>query len=382
MYRAGQLDAAIANAREADALLPGNPQIRFHLGLFLYEKSNNSLEAQSLMESVLDKFPSNNDLPLMLLNSYMQSGSDERAGRLLERLRPRMSSDARFGFNVAYTLIHHNRFLEAKKEIDGVSRNLQGEVLFIGGLISFGTGKSEEAVDLLQGAARFGFPPPESRQMLTLAGVYHRMKEFKLAAQAYEAFFARNAEPLPEQRFQLGLCYYGYADFNRALETMLEVRKASPKIPEINLYIASTLIELKRAEEARPYLNSELETNPDSFKAMSKLAYLEYLSGNDELCRKWLDQSSAKNSNWFETHMVFGLLHNRLGEYEKAVQSLEACLKEEPEYPKAHFQLSLAYRRLGNEEKAGQYLESFNKLQNAAIARAQEALGMSEKPPQ
>ena len=185
-YRAGQLDAAIARAREADALLPQNPQIRLHLGLFLYEKSAGSLEAQSLMESVLDKFPSNNDLALRLLNSYLQTGSDEKLSRLLERLQARMSADSRFAFNIVYTLIHHNRFLDAKKEIAQVSNNLQGEVLFIGGLISFGTGQNKEAIDLFRRAGSLGFPAADSRQMLTLAAAYFRLREFRPAAQAYE----------------------------------------------------------------------------------------------------------------------------------------------------------------------------------------------------
>jgi len=381
-YREGQLDAAIAKMRDADASLPANPQIRLYLGLFLYEKANDSLEAQSLLESVLDRFPSNNDLHLRLLDSYLQSGSDAKAGQLIERMQGRMSVDNRLAFNVVYTLIQHNRFPDAKREIDKVSRNLQGEVLFIGGLISFGMGKNEEAVDLLQGAGRLGFPPPDSRQTLTLAGAWYRLKDFKRAAQAYESFFTRHPDASPEQKFQLGLCYYGYGDFNRALEQMLGVRKLFPQVAELNFYIGSILIELKKTEEARPYIDAELEKDPSSFKAMTKLALLEYLAGNNELCRKWLEKSASRNPGWFETHMVYGLLYNRLGEYEKAVQSLEACLKEEPEYPKAHFQLSFAYRRLGNEEKARQYLESFNKLQHAATARAQEALDLRDKTPE
>ncbi|NWG13673.1 MAG: tetratricopeptide repeat protein [Acidobacteria bacterium] len=381
-YRAGRLDAAIARAREADALLPQNPQIRLHLGLFLYEKSADSLEAQSLMESVLDKFPSNNDLALRLLNSYLLTGGDAKAGQLLERLRERMKADSRFAFNVVYTLIHHSRYPQAKNEIDQISKSLQGEVLFIGGLIEFGTGRNKVAVDLFQRAGQLGFPPPDSRQMLTLAAAYFRLREFPQAAQEYEAFFSHHSDALPEQRFQLGLCYYGYGDFNRALQQMLEVRKVAPKMPEVNLYLASILIELRRPEEARPYLSAELERDAASFKSMTKLAYLEYLAGNDELCRRWLDQSISGDPSWFETHMVFGLLYSRLGDYEKAVQSLEACLKAEPEYPKAHYQLSQAYRRLGNEEKAKQFLESYTRLQNAVTARTQEALGMRDKAPE
>src|SRR2546425_3975224 len=51
-FQAGQLDKAIARARQAFALAPKNPDVRLYLGLFLYEKSRDSLEAQRLMESV------------------------------------------------------------------------------------------------------------------------------------------------------------------------------------------------------------------------------------------------------------------------------------------------------------------------------------------
>jgi Tfp pilus assembly protein PilF len=112
---------------------------------------------------------------------------------------------------------------------------------------------------------------------------------------------------------------------------------------------------------------------------MAKLAYLDYLAGRDEECRRRLDSALKLDSEWFETHMVYGLLYNRLGEHEAAVRSLEACLKSEPDYPKAHFQLSLAYRRLGNEQKAKEHLETFERLQKAATDLAQEALGLKNK---
>jgi len=255
-------------------------------------------------------------------------------------------------------------------------------VLFIGGLISVASEERAEALKLFESARRFGFPPQDSKHMLTLAECHFRLREFPLAARAYEAYLKHHpAEAGPKHRFQLGLCYYAYGDFNRALEQMLEVRRLDARTPEVNFYLGSILIELKKPEQARPYLEAELKNDPASYKAMTKIAYLEYLAGRDDLCRRWLEDSFSKNPQWFETHIVYGMLYNRLGEYEKAVQSLETCLREEPEYPKAHFQLSLAYRRLGNEEKAMQYLESFNRLQEALTARAQRALGLSDRVP-
>ncbi len=381
-YQAGRLSEAITKLKRALVLSPSHPQIRLYLGLFLYEQDKDSAEAQGYMESVVEKFPGHSDLLLRLLDSYLRTRNEGKSEALVKKLKERMSSDSRFAFNVIYTLIHHGQFSTARKEIEELSNTLQGEVLFIGGLVELGSDENTKALALLEGADRHGFPPRQSRQMMTLADSYFRLRAFPQAARAYEAFLAHHSDVTPEQRFRLGMSYYGYGDFGRALGQMQRVKQEAPETPEIAFYLGSILIELKKPEEARPFLMTELRKDPASYKSMTKIAYIEYLSGQDSSCRQWLDKSLAQNQRWFESHLVYGLLHNRLGEYAEAVKSLEACIREEPEFPKAYFQLSQAYRRLGDEEKASRNLEHFNKLQEAAISRTQKALGLEDKPPQ
>jgi len=382
LYRAGNLAQAITRIRHALALAPGDPQIRLYLGLLLYEQDKNSLDAQRFMESVRDQFPAHDDLQLRLLDSYLRARDEAKSEDLVRRLQPKMTADSRFAFNVLYTLISHGRVLSARREVNRVSNALQGEVQFIGGLIESGSGERERALDLFGSALAHGFPPAESRQMLMLADSYYQLRAWPQAAKAYEEFFAYHASSDAAQRFRLGMSYYGYAEFDRALEQMQRVKKEAPATPEVNYYLASILIELMRPEEARPFLLEELKRDPASFKAMAKVAYLEYLAGRNELCREWLEKALAQNPQWFETHMVYGLLHNRRGEYKEAVRSLEACIWAEPDYPKAYFQLANAWSRLGNEEKAKEYLEKFNRLQETALSAVRKARGMSDKPPE
>jgi tetratricopeptide (TPR) repeat protein len=380
-YQAGQLENAIVLVRRAHRADPENPQARLYLGFFLYEKTRDSIEAQRLMESVADRFPANTDLQLRLLDSYLRTKNQTRTGQLLDRLRHKMSADPRFAFNVLYTLVHHADYDRAKAEIDRVSRELQGEISFLGALIELGSGQTEAGHKLLQNATRLGFPAADSRQILTAAEAYFQLRDFPAAAAAYESFLKHNPDTDPVHRFKLGLSYYAYGDFARALDHMLAVKRTAPQTPEVDLYAGGILIELKKTEEARPHLQAALVQDPRSHKAMAKLAYLEYLAGNDEQCRAWLAKAQAIDPDWFETHMVYGLLYNRAGDYEAAIRSLEACLKGEPDYPKAHFQLSLAYRRLGNEEKANHHMKTYEALQNAATTRSKEALGLSDRPP-
>ncbi len=379
LYDKGQLDAAIARLREAHGLRPDDPRVALYLGMFLYEKENESSEAQRLMESAATAFPANEDLHLRLLDSYVRSRNQAKIDPLLARLHPLMRNDPRFAFNVVYTLVRGGYASAAKSELSDLSSSLQGEIAFITGLIEIGAENPGEALKHFQNASKLGFPPPDSRQSLTMADYLYRLGDFPAAARTLEAYLQRHPEDPGPYRFRLALCYFGYGDFNRALEELRKVLKVAPDTKEVNYYIGTILTELKKPDDARPFFEAELRLDPRSFKSMTKIAYLEYLRGDDSACLRWLDQSRSLEPRWFETHMTLGLLQMRHEDYEGAIRSFEACLAAEPDYPKAHFQLSQAYGRTGNAEKAKQYLDSFNRLQEAAVARAREAQGMTGK---
>jgi len=378
-FHAGNLDAAIQRLRQAEKAAPGYPDIGLYLGLFLYEKNNDSTEAQKYFEAALSQFPGHPDLPLKLLNSYLLTGKLEKVSPLFASLKPRLEQDPRFAFNVIYTLLQRGQLGIAQSQLAEQSRRLQGEVQFLGGLIATNAGEKPQAMQLFQSARENGFPPPASRQTAMLADALFQLQEYRLAAESYEAFL----ETFPQEKgyaFRAGLCYYGVGNYQKAKERLEQVLKAAPNAPEANYYLGSVLIELKQVAEAEPYFQAELKNDPTSFKAVTKVAYLHYLKGEDEECRKWLERSFGLNPNWFESHVVKGLLHSRRGENEQAIQSFEKAVQQEPGYPKAYYQLSIAYKRAGSNEKAQQALETYNRLQNTQTARAMEALGMAQQP--
>ena len=375
-YQAGKLDDAIGKVREAYQMMPGNPQARLHLGLFLYLKSNDNLEAQHLMESVLDQFPDHSDLQLKLLDSYLLRKDQPKVSSLLARLQRRMENDSRFAFNVIYTLVFYGQAGPAKSQIDRVSHKLQSEIVFISGLVAVISGQREEALRMFELARRQDYPPSGSLQMLMLAENLFRLQEFKGASLAYQDYLKAFPEAT-QYGFRLGLCYFGTGEYAKAEHQFREVLEKAPQTPEVNYYLGTVLVELKQNEEAGRFFQAQLKRDPGSFKSMAKLAYLDYAKGEDDQCRRWLDQAMAKDPNWWETHLVFGLLYNRLGDYSQAIKNLEMSLKEEPNYPKTHFQLSLAYQRVGNVEKAKQYKESYDRLLKTETARILEARGMA-----
>ena len=63
---------------------------------------------------------------------------------------------------------------------------------------------------------------------------------------------------------------------------------------------------------------------------MAELAYLAYLDGDNEGCREWLDEARSLNPAWVETNKVCGLLHNRLGQFDRAIPCFEQVVRERP----------------------------------------------------
>lgn len=383
-YRAHQLAPAVAKLKQAYQLAPGNPKIRLTLGLMLYEKDPESLEAQRLMESVTPQFPDNEELQVKLLDSYLRLKNEPKWSSFLERLQPTITNTPRLAFNVTYTLVRYGQVEPAKIQLEKISTRLQpklqgltepdlkapahqalmhevGEVHFIRGMIAASQNDKSEAMRLFQAADRYDFPPHDSLQMQMLAEALFRMEEYQLSIQAYEAYL-KHFPGDAAARMHLARSYYSSASFARAKENFQRVLEEAPRTSNVHLYLGLTLLEEKNNEEARKQFKEELSVDTQSYQAMAELAYLAYLDGDNEHCREWLEKARPLNPEWVETNVVFGLLYNRLGQFDRAIQSLEQAVKEQPNYYKAHYQLSLAYLRIGNETKAREHADIYERL--------------------
>ncbi len=383
-YQSGQTDIAIDKLRQAHKAEPDNSYARLYLGLLLYQKDPASLEAQGLMESVLDRFPENPDMLLRLADSYLSTKKEEKIPSLLEHCRKARASNHRFALNMIYVLVRYAQLDQARRALDDLSAALQsppdakteapdktrgdatlnrerGEVSFLRGLIAATAGQKDEAMQHFQAADRDDFPPQDSPQMKMLADALYRFEDYALAARAYQVYLSHFPEDT-EARLQLAISYFSSTAFTRAQEQLQQVYEKAPQIPQVNYYMGRVSLETKNHEEARRRFEAELRINPDSYQAMTELAYLDYSQGDIEKCRQWLEKAAARNPDYPEMHFVYGLLYNRLGKYDLAIESLERVVRSNPRHITAQFQLSLAYRRIGNEAKAKEHADIYNQL--------------------
>jgi len=252
-----------------------------------------------------------------------------------------------------------------------------GEVVFIQGLLEARLGRKEDALAMLRKADGYGFPPLDSPRMALAADCLLELDEPALAAKAYaEVVKARPTNA--DARLRLGVSLYTSGQLGAATRVLEEVLRRDPASRQAHFYLGAALFDQNRGEEASGHLRLELQRDPRCHACMAKLAHLAYLAGEDRRCEEWLGKAAALDPSYVETNLVYGMLHNRAGRPELAIEHLLRVAERAPGYAKAHYQLALAYQRSGNTEKAREQREIYDRLLAEEKARTLGVRGSSE----
>jgi tetratricopeptide (TPR) repeat protein len=325
------------------------------------------------------------------LESDLAAGNSRAVAAWLGRLEPELDKDERFALDVAYRLIGHRLFSEAAAQWSRAAKQVQAsmqassgqtlspaadrdlqrrvaEVVFVQGLLTARLGEKAEALRLLKQADGYGFPPLDSPLMVFAAECLYELKEYALAAQAYQEI-VKSAPQNAEARLRLGVSLYSSGQLVPAEKELEQALRQAPSLPHAHYTIGAVLLDEKRVDEARTHLERELLADPRCSGCMAKLAHIAYLKGDDRQCESWLAKAAAVDPGDLETDLVYGMLANRSGRYDQAIAHLTKVVEASPGYAKAQYQLAIAYLRSGNADKARDHQQIYDKLIQEEKAR-------------
>src|SRR3989338_2422326 len=145
-----------------------------------------------------------------------------------------------------------------------------------------------------------------------------------------------------------------------ALDSYAEAFKASPLDPSPFIASARVFMQINKAGEAKKYLQSALNIKPDFADALFMLAQIEAQAGNLKEAILRMEQTAAVSPNNFGVFFQLGLLQYQNNNLSAARSAFERTVGLNGDYANARYFLGLIYDRQGLKEKA---VEQFVQIQ-------------------
>ena len=172
--------------------------------------------------------------------------------------------------------------------------------------------------------------PQTLRFAVRLAHAYQstgRLKDTRRVVNHIREIFNRES---PQLDLLEGSLLLGEERFHKALELFQKVEREAGEQPNLHLSIANAYLQLNRLEDAEQAVLKELKTNPEEVSAHHLLGVIYYNQMRyEEALHAFLDTVGLLYFNP-SAHFFIGESLNALGEYEKAIEAYELCLKLVP----------------------------------------------------
>lgn len=237
-----------------------------------------------------------------------------------------------------------------------------------------------------------------------VADAYRKVRNFVKSKETYFKVLAMEADN-PYALIGLGHLHYDYKDYREALFYWEKMYRLNPEGADIRVLtsLGNCHRKLKTYEQGVPYFSKVLEKHPENFYALFGLAdcyrgmnqsakSLEYWQkilasdpNNKVILTRAGDALRAMNkldeaektyekalNIEFDIYAVLGLalIHKARGHYEKAIDSLQAIVRNDPNNPRVYIEIAECYMGLKQKDEAIRILSNFQKrgIKNNSVA--------------
>lgn len=331
-HQTGDLKAAESGYRDFLSRHPGIFEVRSNLGAVLAAQGR-YIEATKEYESALAKAPKNPGILLNLALAHYKAGQIPGAARHLEKL--------------------HSLAPE----------HLQPLLLLADCLLQMN--ENQRVVELLQPASR---GRPDDLAIAYLLGTALVRNNRVSEGQQLLDRILRMGDSA-EARLLLGTAKFGMGDFADALTEFQKAVEINPKLPAVNGYLGRALLATGDMAGAAVALKNELALNPNDFESNLHLAVL--LKGDQDYggAKSHLNKALQVRPGDVRVLYQLGTISLAEGHTEIARETLEAVVREAPQFVEAHVTLATVYYRLKRKADGDRERAIVEKLNSEAQAR-------------
>jgi Tfp pilus assembly protein PilF len=165
-----------------------------------------------------------------------------------------------------------------------------------------------------------------------------------------------------EAHLMLGTAKMGASDFAGARDEFAKAVTLNPNLPEVHVLYAKALMLTGDSDLSTKEFTAELRVDPYNFDANLQLGAMAKQEQNYEQAKKYFVRAEETRPGDPGVRYQLALLALEQGDPEKARQTLEALVKESPQFLEAHVSLALVYYRLKRTEDSKREREIVQKL--------------------
>ncbi|AIE60538.1 tetratricopeptide repeat protein [Bacillus methanolicus] len=340
MNKVERIISLIENGRHKEALTlykeilnTGSDEEKFTLAEDLFQFGFLE-EVKGLLENLLETYPDEGELLVMLAEVHIELGDEEKAILLLEKISEEDSSYPESLLLLADLYQMNGLYEVSEQKLLKAKRILPDEVVidFALGELYAEEGKLNEAIKAYEAVL-------QSETEIAGVNIHRRIAEMLSSSGAFEEALPFYEKAMDEKLEIDALFGYAFtalqAGFNKtAIEKFLELKELDPEYHSLYLYLA-------KAYEREGELESGLKTvkegikydefNKDLFFYGGKLALK---LGDEEEAEKFLREALSLDPGFIEAALTLNKLLLKQNRYEDVLEiarSLEAQGEEEPQ---------------------------------------------------
>lgn len=238
-------------------------------------------------------------------------------------------------------------------------------------------GENQKTIDLLQPVAKDH--PDDLATAYMLGTALLRNKQPEEGAVVLNRILKDSDSP--ETHLLLGMSKYQAMQYPEAIADLTKAAQLDPTLPDVYSYLGQAQMASGDMNAARDAFEKELKSNPNDFESNVRLAVLLKQDGNYDRARELLNRALLVRPKDPGALYQVGATYLAAGDMNRAVSSLEALVKEYPDFLEPHVSLAQVYYRLRRKEDGDREREIVQKLKAEQDAEQSKVKGQAQQRP-